>query len=170
MKRIKDIKITDFFIEFFYLAIIFLIPIYFGLFFITDNPFELQKMVLFRALFLVMVFLSVIKFIHTPDFKEVFIKLFKKYLYIPLIILIFSLISLLWSIDAQSAFWGTADRQFGWVSNFYFILFFIFLSLNLVLSKNKKNKIDRLISVVGLSSFLVAIYAVAQYFGYDFLL
>jgi putative inorganic carbon (HCO3(-)) transporter len=169
MKRIKDIKITDFFIEFFYLAIIFLVPIYFGLFFITDNPFELQKMILFRVLFLIMAFLSVIKFIHIPDFKEVLKELFKKYFYIPLIILIFSLISLLWSIDTQSAFWGTADRQFGWISNFYFFLFFIFLSLNLVLSKNKKKKINRLISTIGLSSFLVSIYAVAQYFGYDFL-
>ncbi len=169
MKRIKDIKIIDFFVEFFYLAIIFLIPIYFGLFFITDNPFELQKMILFRVLFLIMAFLSIIKFIHTPDFKEVFKELFKKYFYLPLILLIFSLISLLWSIDTQSAFWGTADRQFGWMSNFYFILFFIFLSLNLVLSKNKKKKINRLISIIGLSSFLVSIYAVAQYFGYDFL-
>ena len=169
MKRIKDIKITDFFIEFFYLAIIFFVPIYFGLFFITDNPFELQKMILFRVLFLIMAFLSVIKFIHTSDFKEVFKELFKKYFYIPLILLIFSLISLWWSIDTQSAFWGTADRQFGWISNFYFLLFFIFLSLNLSLSKNKKKKINRLISVVGLSSFFIAIYAVAQYFGYDFL-
>ncbi len=165
----KKIKITDFFIEIFYLAIIFLIPIYFGLFFITENPFELHKMILFKVLFLLLVLLSVIKFVAEPNFKEVIIKMSKKYFYIPVIVLLFSLISLLWSVDPQISFWGTADRQLGWLSEFYFFLFFCFLSLNIVLARDKDKKINRLILTAVLSSFVVSIYAISQFFGYDFL-
>jgi len=167
--KIKSIKITDFFIEIFYLAIIFLVPIYFGLFFITENPFELHKMILFKVLFLLLVLLSVIKFVIEPNFKEVVIKMSKKYFYIPAIVLLFSLISLLWSIDPQVSFWGTADRQLGWLAEFYFFMFFCFLALNMVLAKDKDKKVDRLILVAGLSSFIVSVYAISQFFGYDFL-
>jgi len=170
MKGIKNIKITDFFIEVFYLAIIFLVPIYFGLFFITENPFELQKMVVFKILFLLLAFLSILKFIIESDFKKIVITMSKKYFYIPIIILLFSLISLLWSIDPWISFFGTADRQLGWLSEFYFFLFFCFLSLNVVLAKDKFKKIDRLIFTALLSSLVVAVYAISQFLGYDFLI
>jgi len=115
------------------------------LFFITENPFELQKMVVFKILFLLLAFLSILKFIIESDFKKIVITMSKKYFYIPIIILLFSLISLLWSIDPWISFFGTADRQLGWLSEFYFFLFFCFLSLNVVLAKDKFKKIDRLI-------------------------
>lgn len=169
MKIFNELKIADFFIEFFYLAIIFLVPLYFGFLFITDNPFELQKTVLFRALLFPLIFFSLLKFAGDSNFKTAFTKSFKSYFFWPLLIVVFSVLSLCWSIDHQTAFWGSADRQLGVLSGIYFFLFFLFLSLNLILSSDKRKKIDRLITVVVWSSFFVSLYALAQYFGYDFL-
>ncbi|MFA5644164.1 MAG: O-antigen ligase family protein [Patescibacteria group bacterium] len=170
MNREKDSSFIDFFIESIYLAIIFLVPIYFGLFFITNNPFELHKMVLFRFFLFILVFLSLVKFINLPKFKSVFALLLKKYFYVPLIVILFSLLSVCWSINPIVSFFGTDVRQMGWLNEFYLFLFFIILVLSLVFSKNKEQKIKRLIITAIISSAVVSFYAVLQFVGIDFLI
>lgn len=170
IKKLDFKKSINFLIEFFYLGIIFLVPIYFGAFFASANPFEFQKVVLFKILFIFLFFFSALKFILYPGFLNFFKVAFKKYFLVVFLILIFSFLSVFWSIDPRLAFWGSLTRQMGWVSYLYFFLFFIILSLNLLLSENKKKSVNNLIITALISSVFVSLYAILQFWGYDFLI
>ncbi len=169
MKSLKLDKSLDFLIESLYLGIIFLIPIYFGVFISSAHPFDFQKMTLFKMILFFLIFFSVIRFAFYYNFKKLFARVFGKYFYIPFFILVFSLITVLWSVDPRLSFYGSLERQVGWMSEFYFFLFFIILTLNLVISKNKSKKIKNLLITSVLSSFLVSLYAVFQFLGWDFI-
>ncbi len=169
MTKKRNSSFIDFFIEFIYLAIIFLMPLYFSPFFITENIFEPHKMVFFRSFLFIFVFLSLFKFFFQSKFKKIFLDLFKRYFYLPLALVIFSLISISWSVVPPVSFYGTAAAQSGWLDHFYFFLFFVFLVLNLVFSKNKEKKINGLVVSFSLSSLFVSLYALAQSFGFDFM-
>lgn len=172
MKSFFAKKLIDILIESTYLGIIFLVPIYFGFIFITDNPFDFQKMIIFKIFLILLVFLSLIKYLCLDEkskFNQIILKFFKKYWILPLIILIFFLISIFWSVNPGMSFWGSLERQLGWVSLANFFLFSFFLALNLLFSKNKDRKINKIILVASVSGFLVAVYAVLQFLGIDFL-
>jgi O-antigen ligase len=173
MSKSKKERFLNIFIETIYLLIVFVTPIYFGVLFVTENPFEIHKMTVFRSLVLFLLFLSLVKISFKANIKSIFLKIFKSYLYIPFLIVLFSLLSILWSVDPLNSFYGDLQRQMGWLSEFYFFLFFALLSLNLFITvdyEEKKRKISRLIFTAVFSSLLVSIYAVMQYFGVDFLL
>jgi tetratricopeptide (TPR) repeat protein/O-antigen ligase len=170
MIKKRNSSFIDFFIEFIYLTIIFLLPLYFSPFFITENIFGPHKMAFFRIFLFIFVFLSLVKFFYQSKFKKIFFDIFKKYFYLILILVIFSLISVFWSLDPSVSFYGTAIGQIACLDQFYFFLFFVFLVLNLVFSKNKEKKIKGLLVSISLSSLLVSLYALAQSFGYDFII
>lgn len=166
----KNIKLIDFFVDLIFLLIIFLIPIYFGVFFSSNSVFDFHKLILFKFLLFPLILLSFIKFIFQNNFLLIFSELFKKYFYLPIIIVVFSLISITWSVDQKTSFYGSYDEQMGWLNLLYFFIFFILLTLNLVFSENKSKKINLLLKSLILSSIIVAVYAVVQFFGYDFLI
>jgi O-antigen ligase len=170
MKDLKTDKILNFLIRFSYLSIIFLVPIYFGVFFESAHPFDFQKMIIFKILLFTLIFFSTMKFAFFPGFKKILAKVSVKYFYIFFIILIFSLITISWSVDPKISFYGSLDRQMGWLNEFYFFLFFIFLSLNIIISKNKDKKIRGILKIIVISSSLVSLYAVFQFFGLDFVI
>ena len=172
MKKLFSNNLLDILIETTYLGIIFLVPVYFGFVFITENPFDFQKMVLFKILLIGLIFLSLIKYLFIKDKREV-IKIvwdfLKKYWAWPLILLLFFLISNLWSINPVISFWGSLDRQFGWVSLANFFLFSFFLSLNLLFFKNRERRIETILLTISISVTLISAYAVLQFLGIDFL-
>lgn len=168
MKNFKLDIFLDFLIEFFYLGIIFLIPVYFGVFSASAHPFDFQKMTLFKMLLFFLLFFSFVKFIFYNNFKKLFFKIFNKYFYTAFFVLIFSFITILWSVNPHLSFYGSLERQAGWLNEFYLFLFFIVLTLNLVIAKNKSNKIKNLLITSVLSSFVVSFYAVCQFLGWDF--
>jgi putative inorganic carbon (HCO3(-)) transporter len=49
-------------------------------------------------------------------------------------------------------------------------LFFVIISLNLIFSRNKDKKIKNLLITAVISATIVAVYAILQFFGYDFLI
>lgn len=159
----------NFFIEIIYLLAIFLVPLYFGFLFISENPFELHKAFIFKSLFYPFALLSIIKILFFSKSFTGFPCLFRRYFLLPIFLLFFLLISVFWAVDPSLAFWGSASRQMGWVSEFLFFLFFVFLLINIVLSKNKNKTINRILFTIFISSLLVSIYAVLQYFAIDFL-
>ncbi len=162
-------KKIDLLIEFFYLSIVFLIPLYFGFVLLSANPFEFQKMLLFKVLLLLLLFLSSLKFIFQPQFCFSFFKIFGKYFIIPSVVVLFYLLTVMWSIDPRLSFYGSLGRQMGFVGEFYFFLFFVIVFLDLIFSENKERKINRIILTGVISSFVVSVYAIFQFFGYDFL-
>jgi len=159
-------KILDFFIEFFYLGAVFVIPIYFCFFPRTFNVFELGKMVWLRIFVLSFIVLSIVKIVLEKNFIKKnlqFIKAQIKYFYIPFLFLGSLIIVTIFSSLRSNSFWGSYDFQFGLYSYLYFFIFFVFLSFSL----DEENKLRRIIYAIFFSSFLVCLYGVAQILKID---
>lgn len=170
MIKIGKEKINDFLIELTYLGIVFLIPIYFNFFFSSNDPFESGKMIIFRSLIFVLLFLSVWKISFLQNKKEILVAVFKKYFFIPVILLLYMALSLIWSFNWSWSLFGSSFRQMSFINEVFFFLFLFLLFINLILSNNKGRAYRNLFISVSLSALLVSIYAVLQYFGVDFLI
>ncbi len=180
----KKSKILDILIEAVYLAVIILVPLYFSVVFPTFNVFELGKTILFHLLTLLFSSLTLIKIIFSPNsgrlfllaVKTLFIK--KRYYLIPLIFIIGLGISICFSGDWRQSFFGSYHRQAGYLSYLYYFSFFSLLSFNLLTAfKNEgeklatvlKRKIKRFLVSAVISGTIVAVYAILQILGIDFL-
>lgn len=165
-------RYLNYLIEIIYLGIIFLIPIYFGFIFSSANPFDLQRLILFKILLGLLFFLSVFKAFlleSSLDFRLSLRKFFKKYYLIPLLSLIFFLLSLLWSFNPNLSWVGSLERQLGINTWIFLGLFSVLLSFNLLSSPDFKKSIYRIFLVSGFSATIVSLYAVFQFWGIDFL-
>ncbi len=184
--QLKGQEIVDLLIEFIYLAIIFVIPLYFSYFFPTNNIFELGKSVLFQAAVSFLLFLSIIKIIYYPPHS--LFKLFKfregrgvrrKYIIIPLVFIIGLGLSLFFSNNPVQSFFGSYERQAGYLSYLFYFLWFALLVFNILTIDNRgpqsekkdglPQKINRVLIVAVFSSFIVSLYGILQIFGIDFL-
>lgn len=178
-------ELLDLLIEFSYLAIVFLIPLWFAYFFPTYNVFELNKIILFRILVLLLLAFTGLKIIfYQANFfynwrQSPFKQLFKSYFLGPLIFILGLFLTLFFSLNPAQSFYGSYDWQAGWLSFFFNFVWFILLSFNLVSLDNKTlnpgasdsilKRVNRLIIVAVLSGFLVAIYGILQIFNIDFI-
>ncbi len=161
-------KILDILIEFCYLAIVFFVPIFFAAFLNNNDVFELNKIVLFKILILLLLLFSLFK-LALPDDKYkirrwLSLSFFYKYLLIPCLFLLSLLITVIFSRDPAISFYGLYSRYQGLDSYIFYFLFFILLLSNIKTIK----QIRRIIIAAVLSSFLVSLYGLAQMAGFDF--
>ena len=172
MKRFNLIRILDLLFEINYLAIIFLLPLYFAIWLKNNNIFELNKIILFKILIWLLLLILLAKIIYLLTQKLVVIN--KKILAIPkyfIILILFLLtlgISTYYAQDWHAAFNGSYYRQQGLTSYFFYILFFCLLLFNTKISNTRLN-CNKIIITIVLSSFFVSIYGIAQKFGFDFI-
>jgi len=175
--KISGQEILDLLIEFAYLAVIFLIPLWFSYWFPTYNIFELNKIILFQILVWLLFLFTILKIILL-DFKLVIStwKILKKYWLIPTVFILGLGLITLNSSDLPLSFYGTIERQQGLSSYGLYFLWFILISFNLILIKLQTlgtdqlaDKIRRIIMTAVLSASLVALYGVLQIFNIDFL-
>lgn len=189
MKQILKVnkrEIIDLMIELTYLAVIFIIPLYFSVAFPTYNIFELSKLGVFKILVWLLFFLTVVKFVFYPpggffNFRSASFWrfLFKKYFFIPIIFIIGLGITLFFSTDFEQSFFGSYDRQAGYLSYLFYFFWFILVIFNILTINNRlsrkspaeglEKKINRVIVVAAISGFLVAVYGILQILGIDFL-
>jgi len=165
----------DLLIEVVYLAVIFIIPLYFSVVFPTYNIFELSKLSLFKIFVWLLLFLTLTKLIFVKSAT----RWLKKYLFFPVIFIIGLGLTLLPSINITQSFFGSYDRQAGYLSFLFYFLWFVLLAFNIWSLDNRifrshgedkvEDKINRIIVVATFSGFLVAIYGVLQILGVDFL-
>ncbi len=160
----------DILIEVAYLAAIFLVPLSFAWFFPTYNIFELNKAVVFRLIFWLLLSLSVLKlafFRLEIDYR----RFWKKYLLIPGFFLAALALSLTFSLDPVRSFFGSYDRQQGWSSYFFYIFWYgLVLFQVLTLGTGKRGLAERLQRVAGTvvaSGAIVSLYGVLQILGID---
>ena len=165
-KSINYLNLINFFIRFFILGTIFLVPLIFDAFSFLDSVFTYPKVFIFYTFVFSLLCFTAIKLIYL---KRVEINLrFLKYLLWPSILILFLIIITFFSYDFTQAFWGSYTRQFGLLTYLFLYLWFILLVFNLSL-KDKVLKIKEIyISIAG-SVFLISIYAILQYFGFDFI-
>ena len=164
--KYKFIKIGDYLIEFFILAIVFCVPIYFAIFLKNNNIFELNKIVLFKILVLLILLFSLIKAVlQKSELRRIYAVLFNKYLIIPLLFILTLLIATIFSIDKEVSLYGLNFRQQGLVSYIFYYIFFVLLLINL----RNYSQLKLIIITASISSFLVSLYGVLQASGYDFI-
>lgn len=173
--REKIIKIAEILTPASYLGIIFLIPLYFAVFFRTNDVFELNKLILFKILVLLFFCFSLTKFIFKiadkrgfSSVKDFIRERFKenwKYLIAPALFIIFFLFSTFISPDPAVSFFGKDSRWQGALTQLYYFFFFLLL----ILTVKSSREIKRIVFTVCLSSFFVSLYGLAQLAGFDFL-
>lgn len=184
--KFRGQKIIDLLIEFSYLAVIFIVPLYFSVLFPTYNIFELSKLFIFKILVYVLLFLTVLKIVfYRPKsffvghkFADSYLS-FKKYYLIPLVFIFGLGITLFFSINPWQSFFGSYDRQAGYSSYLFYGLWLFLLVFNLKTIDNHRDdncqkesleiKINHIFAVASISGFLVAIYGILQRLGIDFL-
>lgn len=181
MPKIKQSfqEIIEVMSEFSYLAAIFLGPLFFAYFFPTYNIFELDKIVLFRILSLLLLLFTAFKVIFlaencwffksTKKERKIFLK---KYLAIPTLLIVSLFFSLLFSLNPTQSFFGSYERQEGLISQLFYWLFFILLIVNLLWSNSPEKvakKIKRIILTIIASASLIGLYGILQILGLDFL-
>ena len=188
MSQINLKKILEKIINLKILFIVFFLPIYFGLVLKTNSVFGMNKIVFFRILVLLLLFLSLVKFLffkfvmnknfcslHFLKFKKnyqdesntstcCFFQNKNKILFLILLLIFTSLlISTHFSQNPNLSFWGIYERQQGLISYLYYLLFFILLFINI----NYRTQIKQIIITIVLSSFPICVYGLAQIFGLD---
>lgn len=165
-------RIINFFVELFYLLTIFLVPLFFSVFLETENVFELNKIFLLRILFVLVFSLTVFREVFFPsNIFAKYKKFIKKYWLWPTLFVVALGISLLFSSDITYSFFGSIDRQLGYLSYLLFFAWFLLLSFNLLVFKKEgrlKESTRRVLLAILSSSFLVALYGVLQFFGIDY--
>ena len=171
-------EILEILIEINYLAIIFLVPLFFAYLFPTHNIFELNKLALFKGLVWLLILFSGFKFIFFPrsyilsnlSRKEIF-SYFNKYLLLPLIFIVGLAMLLIFSINPAQSFFGSYDRQEGFISYLFYFVWFLLVFFNISSSKSEiiKKKIERIIITAVFSGFLISLYGVLQALNIDFL-
>jgi len=185
LTRSKLIKCTDKIVEVIYLAIIFIVPLYFSVIFPTYNVFELGKLFIFKSLVLILLISTVLRLCvdisRANQILSTLKKLVlrnKKYYLIPIIFIVGLGISVLLSGNITQSFFGSYDRQSGYLSYVYYFIFALLLVINLffnsiydyeIKQKTLNSKINSIVRSVVLSGLLVSIYAILQRLGLDFL-
>ena len=172
-KKLNWRSVLDNLTELFYLSAVFLVPVYFSVFLETDNVFETNKIFILRVLFALLLLSTMIREAFFPSgFIYRLKKIFKLYL-IPFVFIIFLGVSTIFSSYPALSFFGSLDRQQGFLSYLLYFSFFLLLSFNLIVFKSRNSKIffqavQRLVASVVLSGFLVSIYAILQFLGIDY--
>lgn len=174
--KLKKERVLDLLIEFSYLLVIFLVPLYFSVIFPTYNIFELSKLFILKVFVYFLLFLSVLKYVFyslrsvSNSSEKINLSLFfKKYYLIPFIFILGLGLNLFFSINPWQSFFGSYDRQAGYLSYLFYFLWFTLLVFSFLWSDNLKSRIRTIFFTVSLSAFLVSIYGILQSLGIDFL-
>lgn len=167
-KKISAREILDMLIEFTYLAVIFLVPLYFASFFPTYNIFEFNKFILWQILLWLLLAGTAVKLIFYPVRSAWPLgRFFKKYWFVPTLFVAGYGLTLLSSVNPALSFFGSIERQAGFQHYLFYFLWFILVSFNLLSSGNVK-KIYRIIIAAVLSGSIASIYGILQILNIDF--
>lgn len=163
-------KTGEFLSEIIVLFLVFLIPLYFSVFFPAYNIFELSKLSVFKILVSGLLFLTVTRLIF-GGLEMVSKKYFRRFWFIPIIFIAGLLFNFFFSLRPLQSFFGSYDRQAGYLSYLFYCLFFFLVSLNLAQFSGQrlKIKIRRLLLAAVFSGGLVSLYGILQILGIDFL-
>jgi putative inorganic carbon (HCO3(-)) transporter len=160
MDKNRIINILDQGINWLFLSIIFIVPVYFAYWQETYNVFDINKVTVARIGISLILFLWLAK-----AALEAKIFYYRRGLLVGagLILLVYVFNGVIFSIKPQLSFWGNYERQQGVYSLLYYWLFFILLISWL----RNWRQVKSLLWAVVASSFFVCAYGIAQKFGLD---
>jgi len=155
----KENKI-NFIIEFCWLTVFFLLPLFFTT--LVHGVWQISKSGLFQILVEIMFFLWLIKIIQKKNFFQKILIKIKPLLPAIIFILILGLATF-FSKTPYSSFWGYYDRKMGYLIWLHYFIFFLILFFNL----KKEKQLIRIFQAIAFSSFFVSIYGLLQLLGLD---
>jgi tetratricopeptide (TPR) repeat protein/O-antigen ligase len=153
-----------------WLLAVLVIPVFFNIF--SARIFEPDKLTLLRTLALLILAGWSLKLIDQAGFHwenlqpegSPFRSLLKIPLLIPVIALaVIYLVSTLFSVSPSTSFWGSYQRLQGTYTTFSYLVIFAALAANL----RRREQVERLFTVMILSSLPVSLYGVLQRFQLD---
>ncbi len=176
-RRLSWCEFLDTIIEANYLAIIFLVPLWFAYIFPTYHMFELNKMVIFRILVWTLFFLTTCRLaINLPirfdkSNQQIIKEWLKKYFLIPVILLTGLILILPFSLDAAKSFFGSYERQQGLASQLYYFFWAALMFFNLAFTTTSllQKRLKNIALAAVLSGFVVAVYGILQILNIDFI-
>lgn len=171
MTKTKLSILCDSIIEAGWLIAVVSVPLFFNIY--TARTFEPDKITLLRIITAIMVLASLVSTIEhgvvvTRDDGKSIKQRFWEWIKMPFVLptLIFSLsyiISALLSISPEVSFWGSYQRLQGTYSMLSYIIVFVMIAAHL----RTREQIDRLVSIIILTSVPVSLYGIVQKFGLD---
>jgi tetratricopeptide (TPR) repeat protein len=160
-----------------WLAALILVPLFFNIY--SARTFEPDKLTLMRSIALVMALAWLIKIAETgvisawsqggedksiPGARQGIRKLLDIPLFLPTVLLVLAyLISTIFSISPQVAFWGSYQRLQGTYTALSYIVIFALMATHL----RSRAQLDRLVTTVILTSLPVGLYGIIQHYGLD---
>ena len=159
-----------------FLLALFLIPIYFATFFKSFNIFNLNKVFVFRIFLNLALLLTVVREILYPSSLILNIRnFFYKYWLLPSIFIVLLGLSLFFSENIILSFFGSIDRQQGYLNFILYYLWFVILSFNLSVFKERslnesdfKKYLKTIAVVIIATGGLISIYGILQILNIDF--
>ncbi|MFA6994892.1 MAG: O-antigen ligase family protein [Patescibacteria group bacterium] len=180
---VSNKNILDLLIEFDYLAIVFLVPLWLAYWFPTHNVFEFNKLIIFKILVYWLLFFTFLKIIfYESRLTWSPLIFFKKYWLVPAIFIIGLSFTLLNSLNPTLSFYGIMERQAGLASYLFYFLWFILVSFNVLTINNQAvsslsnyndrvgQNLKRLVVTLVFSASLVSLYGLLQILNIDFLI
>jgi cyclophilin family peptidyl-prolyl cis-trans isomerase/tetratricopeptide (TPR) repeat protein len=168
--RTKLSLFCDKVIEAGWLAAVIIVPLFFNIY--SQRVFEPDKLSLLRSIAVVMGVAWLIRLAEdwrSRDPEEevrasLWSRLYKKPLVLPTLLLVLVyIISTLASVTPSVSFWGSYQRLQGTYTTFsYIVIFFLMLD-----ALRTKRQLNRLVTVLILISFPIALYGLVQHFGLD---
>lgn len=162
MNKVRVVKFLDQGINWLFLGIIFLVPVYFAYWQETFNVFDINKVTVARIGISLILFLWLVKAVLE---EKIFYYRRSLLILTGLILLVYVFNGVIFSIKPQLSLWGNYERQQGIYSLLYYWLFFVLL----VSWLSHKRQIKSLLGAVVAGSVVVVLYGLAQKFGWDFL-
>jgi len=161
-----------------WLLAIFIVPLFFAAFLRTENVIELNKIFLAQVFLILLFFFTLSRELFFPaKLWSNWARFFKKFWLMPTIFILGLAISLLFSDNKVLSFFGAIDRQQGFLSYLLYFFWFILLSFNLAVFRERdlesgskqllSRARNRIFLAILVSSFLASIYGILQFLGLD---
>jgi tetratricopeptide (TPR) repeat protein len=150
-----------------WLAAVVAVPLFFNIY--TARTFEPDKITLLRSLAMVMILAWLIVLLEQgrssgPPLAERWRDWLKAPLFLPTALLVISyIISTIFSLSPKVSIWGSYQRLQGTYSAFSYMVIFAMMALNL----RSRAQLERLVTVVIVTSVPVSLYGVVQRYGLD---
>ncbi len=144
-----------------WLAAVIVTPLFFNV--ASRQTFEPDKIAILRSLALVMVAAWIVRTIERRKLREE-----GSFPFWPLLVLVgffclANVLATMISVDQRASLWGSYERRQG----LYATLSYVAIFLLMIASLRRREQVERLVTVILLTSLPVSLYAIVQHYGWD---
>jgi tetratricopeptide (TPR) repeat protein/O-antigen ligase len=144
-----------------WLAAVIVTPLFFNI--ASKQTFEPDKVAILRSIALVMAAAWIVRAIDKGKVREGGSFPFWPLLGLVAIFGLANVLATVASVDPRSSLWGSYDRRQG----LYATLSYVVIALLMVSSLRRREQVERLVTVIILTSLPVSLYAIVQHYGGD---